>query len=122
MWAIRAILIVALVLVVVAFAYYNLNENQVVDIDLVWAQYVQVPLFTVVFWAFVAGLMVSLFVSISTYIKQSILIRTGRKRILALESEVAVLRNRPIEESADLLKGADKKVNRSGRSPAIGSD
>ncbi|HOP06881.1 MAG TPA: LapA family protein [candidate division Zixibacteria bacterium] len=114
MWAIRAILIVIMVLVVVAFAYYNLNAAQVVDVDLVWAKYVDVPLITVVFWAFVAGLLVSMFIAISTYIKQSIQLRTYRKRIRALESEVAVLRNRPIEESADLLKGADKKGPDSG--------
>jgi uncharacterized membrane protein YciS (DUF1049 family) len=107
MWAIRAVLIVALVVVVVAFAFYNLGSNQVVDVDLIWVRYLHVPLITVVFWSFVAGMLVSVVLSISMYIRQALQIRSARKRIKALEAEVAVLRNRPIEESADLLKGAD---------------
>jgi len=114
MWAIRAILIVALVLAVVAFAFYNMSPDQVVDVDLIWMQRANVPIVTVVFWAFVGGVMVSLFVALTTYIKQSIQIRAARRKIRALESEVAVLRNRPIEESAELLKGADRKATQGG--------
>ena len=74
--------------------------------------YVDVPLVTVVFWAFVAGVLLSLFLFITTYIKLSVQTHTLKKRIRSMESEVAVLRNRPIEESADLLKGADSENDR----------
>jgi uncharacterized membrane protein YciS (DUF1049 family) len=61
----------------------------------------------VVFWSFVSGLVVSLLMFITTYIKLSVQVHGARKRVRSLENEVAILRNRPIEESADLLKGAD---------------
>lgn len=109
MWAIRAILVALLIVVVVAFAYFNFNPAQKVDVNLIYVKYLDVPLVTVVFWSFVAGVLISLILFISVYIRLSVQIRTAAKRIAALEGEVAVLRNRPIEESADLLKGADEK-------------
>jgi uncharacterized integral membrane protein len=108
MWAVRAILIVALVLCVVAFAYYNGDSEQNVRVNLIWAKYVDVPLITVVFWSFVPGVLVSLFVFMSVFIKQSVQLRAARREIKALEGEVTALRNRPIEESADLVSGKSK--------------
>jgi uncharacterized membrane protein YciS (DUF1049 family) len=109
MWAIRAVLVVLLIIVVVAFAYFNFNPAQKVDVNLIYAQYVDVPVVTVVFWSFIAGMGVSMLLFVSIYFKQSVQLRSGRRRIQALEGEVTVLRNRPIEESIDLLKGADKR-------------
>lgn len=107
MWAVRAVIIALLVVAIVAFAYFNFSPTQKVDINLIYVKYVDVPVVTVVFWSFVAGLIVSLVLFISVYIRLSVQMRTATKRIQALEGEVSVLRNRPIEESADLLKGAD---------------
>jgi hypothetical protein len=45
------------------------------------------------------------------YIRQSVQLHSVRRRVRALEGEVTILRNRPIEESADLLKGADLKAS-----------
>jgi uncharacterized membrane protein YciS (DUF1049 family) len=109
MWVIRAILIALVVVVVVAFAMYNAGSGQAVSVDLVWAEYVDVPLITVVFWSFAAGVVVSLLIFISAWIKQSVQLRSARKQVRALEGEVTVLRNRPIEESADLLKGSHEQ-------------
>lgn len=109
MWVIRAIIIALIVIALVAFAYFNINPTQKVDVDLVidhW-QYVDVPLITVVFWAFVAGVAVSLALFVSVFVKQSVENRSARKRIRSLEHEVTVLRNRPIEESADLIKDSE---------------
>jgi len=103
MWAIRAILIAIVVIAVVAFASYNVGTTQTVDVNLIWMSYLSVPLVTVVFWAFTAGVLVSLVLFISVYIKQSLQIRSLRTGVRALETEVTALRNRPIEESADLL-------------------
>lgn len=114
MWALRAILIAAVLICVVAFAIYNSKPDQTVDVNLIWQQRAEVPLTTVVFWGFVAGLVVSLFLFISVYLKQSMQLRSTRRRIRALEGEVTVLRNRPIEESADLLDGADKQRGEAG--------
>jgi uncharacterized integral membrane protein len=109
MWAIRAVLIALLIIIVVAFAYFNFNPSQKVDVSLIYVKYLDVPLVTVVFWSFVAGVLVSLVLFISVYIRLTVQLRASSKRVSALEGEVAVLRNRPIEESADLLKGADEK-------------
>ena len=109
MWAVRAVLIAIVVILVVAFAYNNFKPEQTVDVYLqpIFSNYVDVPLVTVVFWSFVSGLVVSLLLYITTYIKLSVQVHGARKRVRSLENEVAILRNRPIEESADLLKGAD---------------
>jgi len=109
MWAVRALLMALLIVIVVAFAYNNFGESQKVDVNLspVYHDYVDVPLVTVVFWGFVAGTVLSLLLFITTYFKLSVQIRGARKKIKALETEVAILRNRPIEESAELLSGAD---------------
>ena len=114
MWALRAVLIAVLIIVVVAFAYNNFGENQTVDVKLkpFYHDYAGVPLVTVVFWAFVAGTLLSLLLFITTYIKLSVQSHSLRKRIKSLEGEVAILRNRPIEESADLLQGADEENSR----------
>ena len=108
MWAVRAILIALIIIVVVAFAYFNFSPSQKVDVDLIYVKFLDVPLVTIVFWSFVAGMLVSLIYFISVYFKLSVQLRSANKKISALESEVTVLRNRPIEESVDLLKGVDR--------------
>ncbi len=115
MWVIRAILIAIIVIAVIAFASFNLNTNQLVDVNLIYVKYVEVPLVTVVFWSFVAGMLVSLVLFISVYIKLTVQLRIANKRNSTLESEVSILRNRPIEESANLIK--DKSQDASLKSP-----
>ncbi len=110
MWIIRTILILLLLLLVVAFAFNNTGADQKVAVHLqpLLPNYVDVPLITIVFWAFVAGAMMCLVLFVSIFVKSSIETHAARKRIKALEAEVAILRNRPIDESADLLKGVDR--------------
>ncbi len=115
MWALRAILIVFVIVCVVAFAYHNSSPAEKVNIDLIFAKYIEVPLVIVVFWSFMSGLLVSLLIFILVYLRQSVQIHGLHKQVRALESEVTALRNRPIEESAELLKGEDEK------SSAVGS-
>jgi len=106
---VRAILIAIVVIAVVAFAFYNVGTLQKVEVNLIYATYVDVPLIVVVFWSFVVGLVVSLLLFVTMYIRMSMEMRSYRRRIRGLEAEVAVLRNRPIEESAEFLKGADQR-------------
>lgn len=112
MWAIRAALIALLILIIVAFAFYNVDPDQVVDVHLkpLFSDRVDVSLVMVVFWGFVSGVVLSLLLFITTYIKLSFQILGMKKRIRSLESEVTILRNRPIEESADLLVGVDNQT------------
>lgn len=111
MWAVRAVIIALVVVVIIAFGYNNFGADQTVDVHLepFYNDFANVPLVTVVFWAFVAGVMLSLLMFVSMYIKLSVQNRASRKRIKALENEVSILRNRPIEESAELLRGADQQ-------------
>lgn len=104
MWAIRALLILLIVIAIVAFFALNIGTAQKVDVDLGFQKYYDVSLVLVTFWAFVAGALVSMVLFISVYIKLSVANHSARKRVKALESEVAVLRNRPIEESAKLIE------------------
>ena len=116
MWVIRAFLIAVLVIALIAFAYFNIDADQKVEVNLVlWGTYVDVPLITVVFWAFVAGVAFSLVLFASIYVRQTIDNRAARRRIRALENEVTVLRNRPIEESADLILSSNR---RDGKTPS----
>ncbi len=109
MWAVRAILIALIVIVVVAFAIHNVGEYQKVDVNLIWKNYENVALVEVVFWSFAVGIVVSLLVFISVYIRLSVTLRSTKKQMRALEAELAVLRNRPIEESARMLEEAEPK-------------
>lgn len=108
MWIVRAILITLVIVCIVAFAFYNIDRGNEVDVNLIYVSFANVPMVTVVFWSFVAGAFVSLLLFISVYIKLLVQIRSARKRVHALESEVTVLRNRPIEESAELIIDSEK--------------
>lgn len=121
MWILRAILIALVVISVVAFAYFNVSSDQKVDVNMIYAKFLNVPLITVVFWSFVGGLLVSLILFISIYIRLSVEIRSTRKRVRALEHEVSILRNRPIEESAEFI---EDKEDRGGQDiiPTIEAD
>lgn len=103
MWALRAVLVTIIVLAIVTFAIYNVQLDQRVDINLVWKTFSGVAAIEVVFWSFACGVVLSLLVFISVYIRMAVTLRTSRRQIKALESEVTVLRNRPIEESAEML-------------------
>lgn len=111
MWIVRTVLVLLLLLLVVGFAYNNIGPEQKVAVHLqpLFPNYVDVPLLTVVFWSFVGGAVLSMLLFVSIYLKLSVQAHSARKRIRALESEVTILRNRPIEESAELLIGADRK-------------
>ena len=111
MWAVRAILLVMLILLVVAFAFKNFSPEQTTDVHFepFYNNYADVPLVTVVFWSLAAGAVISLLLFITVYIKLSVQVHSSRKRIKALEAEVSILRNRPIEESAELLRGIDNQ-------------
>jgi len=112
MWAFRAIIVAVIVVAIVAFAIHNIGQYQKVDVDLIWKEFRGVALVEVVFWAFAAGVVVSLAIFISVYVRLTVNLRSVRRHMRALESEVAVLRNRPIEESAELLTEDDSGSKR----------
>ena len=102
-----SILILIVIAVIIGFALYNSGPDQSVDVNLIWTQRFDVPIITVVFWSFILGMLISLLLFISIYIKQSNQIREANRRAKGLQTEVTVLRNRPIEETKDLLEKKD---------------
>lgn len=111
MWVVRAVLIAVLIIALIAFAFNNFGPDQKVDVNLgpFYHDYTDVPLVTVVFWGFVGGVVLAMILFIGSYINLSVQLRTERRKVRALEQELSVLRNRPIEESAELLKGVDAR-------------
>ncbi|MCX6829330.1 MAG: lipopolysaccharide assembly protein LapA domain-containing protein [candidate division Zixibacteria bacterium] len=104
MWVFRSILILVIIAVIVGFAVYNSGPSQTVDVDLIWAKRFDVPAITIVFWSFVLGSLISLLLFISVYLKISNQLSEAQKAIKGLQAEVTTLRNRPIEETRDLLE------------------
>jgi len=104
MWVFRSFLILVIIVIMVGFAYFNSGPAQTVDVDLFWVQRSNVPVITVVFWAFILGALVSWILFITIYLKLSNQLGKANKKIQGLQVEVTALRNRPIEESKDFLK------------------
>jgi uncharacterized integral membrane protein len=103
MWVFRSILILIIIAVIVGFALYNSGPGQTVNVDLIWTKRLDVPVITVVFWSFILGAVVSWLLFISVYLKLSNQLREANKTVKGLVGEVTSLRNRPIEETKDLL-------------------
>jgi len=106
MWVLRSILVLIIIAIIVGFAVYNSGPSQAVNINLIWTQRTEVPVITVVFWAFILGALVSWLLFITVYLKLSNQIREANRTVKGLQTEVTALRNRPIEETKNLL---DKK-------------
>lgn len=106
MWVFRSFLILVIIAIIIGFAQFNSGLEQKVDLDLVWTQRTDVPLVTVVFWSFILGALVSWVLFVSIYLKQSTQLNKANREIKGYKDEVTALRNRPIEESKNLL---DKK-------------
>ncbi|MDD3731446.1 MAG: LapA family protein [candidate division Zixibacteria bacterium] len=107
MWAVWAVLILIIILGMVFFAFNNLTQVVNINLSPLFEDRENVPLLSVVFWSFVSGALLSIFLFITNFIKQSVHVRTARRKIKALENELVILRNRPLDESTELIRGAD---------------
>lgn len=103
MWVFRSFLILVIMGIIIGFAQFNSGLDQKIDIDLIWTQRADVPLVTVVFWSFVLGALVSWVLFVSVYLKQSTQLNKANREIKGYRDEVTALRNRPIEETKNLL-------------------
>jgi len=106
MWVVRAILVVAVFIVLLGFGIYNAGEK--VSVTILSTRYINVPLIVVVFWSCVFGLLVSILLFITVYFKQAGEIRRQKRINDSLIAEVGALRNRPIEETDDKFLLSDK--------------
>ncbi len=96
MWLVRLLLFIIAVIVLVGFILLNPNER--VNVDLYWAEYVQVPLTFVAFIAFAVGMFVSFLYSVFYFIRIAGEIREKNRQIRQLEVELSALRNRSLED------------------------
>ncbi len=103
MWVFRSFLILVIIGIILGFALSNSGLEQKVDIDLIWTQRYDVPILTVVLWSFILGALVSWLLFVSVYLKQSTQLNKANREIKGYRDEVTALRNRPIEETKNLL-------------------
>jgi len=110
MWVFRSLLILIIIAVIVGFALHNTGPDQTVDVNLIWTKRLNVPVISVVFWSFMLGAGVAWLLFVTVYLKQANQLSKARRAAKGLETEVAALRNRPIEETKNLLdKGGLKE-------------
>ncbi|MFQ5608229.1 MAG: LapA family protein [Candidatus Zixiibacteriota bacterium] len=108
MWAVRAIVVFALIALIVGFVVYNSVLDQRVAVNLYWKQFENVRLLYVIFWSFLSGFAFAFVLAAGAYVKNLTQINSARRTIKGLQEEVSALRNRPIEESRDMF-GDDEK-------------
>jgi uncharacterized integral membrane protein len=106
MWAVRYLLILALLVVVLGFAV--LNSSQKVSIFMPDREIPAVPLTLIILCAFCVGILVSFVLTIAQSLKMSAEMRSSRKRVQHLEMELAALRNRSLED-IDKLEESEVK-------------
>lgn len=106
MWVIRTLLVVVLITIILGFSVYNAGER--VAVKILTTRYTNVPLIYVAYWAFIFGMLVSFVLFVIVYFKQAGEVRRQRRIAEALNSEIAALRNRPIDESGDKFLKPDK--------------
>ena len=108
MWVFRSFLILVIIGIIIGFALYNSGLlQQKVDVDLIWTIRHDVPILTVILWSFILGVLVSWLLFVSVYLKQSTQLNKARRDLKGMLEEVTSLRNRPIEETKDLLDRQD---------------
>lgn len=100
MWAVRLLLLLVIVMVIIGFSIYNSAEK--VQVNLVTARYVDVPMIFVAYWAFVIGMFVSFVLGVSYYLRATNQLRDAEKEKKKVLAELTALRNRPIDETEEV--------------------
>lgn len=95
-WALLGVILIAGLL---GFSVYNAEER--VAVNLLNTRYINVPLIYITYWAFIFGMILSFALLATILFRQAAELRRIKKIQGALNSEIAALRNRPIEESPD---------------------
>lgn len=96
MWAIRMLLMIIFLIVAIAFFIYNANER--VDINILHTQYLDVPLMAVMLIAFGAGMVASFLLAVTYFFRISSESAANKRQVKRLEAEITSLRNRQIDQ------------------------
>lgn len=97
MGVIRAVLILIVLAIIIGFSVYNAGPRVTVDL-IFWQPAYSVPLVVVVYWSFLAGMLVAAILGLSYVLKVQADRRMERRDRRRLEMEISSLRNRTIEE------------------------
>lgn len=100
MWVVRTILLLVVVALVLGFQTYNYQVH--VNVDLIRWEFYNVPMVVVVYWSFLAGMVVAALFGLTYVFGLHSDLRAERRGRRRLENEVSTLRNRTIEELDEL--------------------
>ena len=101
MWIIRTILLLVILAVVIGFSVYN-SDQRVLRVDLIRAEWYNVPMVVVVYWSMLAGMIVAFILGLTYVLRLHADYRAERRHRRRLEMEISTLRNRTIEELEEL--------------------
>jgi len=101
MWVIRIIILLVVFAIALGFSIYNAPQR-VDKIDVIWVSYSNVSMVVVVYWSFLAGMVVAAILALTYILKIHSNMRAERRGRKRLEMEVASLRNRTLEELDEL--------------------
>jgi uncharacterized integral membrane protein len=97
MWIVRWVLGAILIALIIGFAMQN-TEQKVTIFFIKW-QSVEMPLWVIMYVAFICGMLFWLFVSILRIVALKVENRKGKKEIQKLKDELNRLRNVSVEET-----------------------
>ncbi len=89
MWAIRAALLLLILLVIIAVTLLNNTQN--VAFNLLFVRYERIPLIAVIYWSFLAGIIITIVLGLSYVFKLQSQLRRRGKEIKRLSAEVGNL-------------------------------
>jgi uncharacterized integral membrane protein len=96
---IRAVVLVAIMLIAMAFAF--LNNEQVVDVKLHWGEFVDAPMAWVVFVAFLLGAVIGFALALTKLIELQGRLHDLKRSQSRVSAELTALRNLPLEEPGE---------------------
>ena len=96
MWALKILLILAIIMILIGFSIYNSGEY--VSVNLFGYQYSGVPMIIVAYWSLVIGMFISFLLGVSYYLRIQSELREQRKENARMTEEITTLRNLPLEE------------------------
>jgi uncharacterized integral membrane protein len=97
MWFLKNLVWLVLMIAVIGFMFLNAAER-VTAVHLPGTTYVQVPLFLVIFIAFVCGMLVAFVLTFVHYLKGQAAARKLAQQVRDLKQELSALRNLPLED------------------------
>ncbi len=111
MWAIRAALLLLILLVIIGVTL--LNNAETVAVNLLFVRYDSIPLIAVIYWSFLAGIVITIVLGLSYVFKLQSEIRRRGKEMKRLSLDVADLNRQLTRAQEENQELAAKDTNQS---------